>query len=195
MANMSSIQDILTGGATTFCAGPNPRISRSELVLLCGSFNPLHDGHREMTRVAECRLARPVHFELSISNVDKVALDELQCRARLAQFDSAQTVWLTRATTFPAKAQLFPRSTFIVGTDTILRVADSAYYGHDELRRDRAIRNLGESGCRFLVFGRQVGPQFRVLSDLVLPRIVMDLCQEVSEDDFRLDLCSTDLRK
>ena len=39
--------------------------------VLCGAFNPLHDGHRQLRTVAARRLGELVGYELSLHNVDK----------------------------------------------------------------------------------------------------------------------------
>jgi nicotinamide mononucleotide (NMN) deamidase PncC len=47
-----------------------------------GSFDPLHEGHRLMARIAEEIAERPVEWELSITNVDKPMLDFQEIAAR-----------------------------------------------------------------------------------------------------------------
>ena len=43
--------------------------------LLCGSFNPLHEGHRGMVRVVSKRYEE-VHFGISIKNCEKGEIDQ-----------------------------------------------------------------------------------------------------------------------
>ena len=190
---MSSIVHVLAGSADVLGVGPGAR-EREELAVLPGSFNPLHEGHLEMAQVAERWLARTVHFEISIANVEKAPLEESQCRARMAQFADHHTLWLTRAATFVEKAQLFPRATFVVGIDTILRIVEPAYYEAAAHQRDQAIEQLAAAGCRFLVFGRRVNEQFLVLAELTLPAALRELCREVPEADFRRDVSSSQQR-
>ena len=160
-----------------------------------GAFNPLHAGHLRMAEVAAEILSRPVDFELSVTNVDKPPLDYTEMSSRAGQFSPAQTLWFTRAPTFAEKAVLFPDGTFVVGADTIVRIADPKYYGGDERRRDQALAQIAQAGCRFLVFGRVYGNRFQSLSELVLPSELWVLCTEVPEDQFRLDISSTALRQ
>jgi len=167
---------------------------RTDLVLLCGAFNPLHAGHRRMAEVAEARCGVPAQLELSLTNVDKPPLDYLEIERRLTPLSGSWDVWLTRAATFAEKCELFPRATFVVGADTIVRIADDRYYGHDPARRDAAIARLVERGCRFLVYGRQRAGCFEVLGDLALPPALAKLCEEVPEGEFREDISSTALR-
>jgi nicotinic acid mononucleotide adenylyltransferase len=173
-------------------AWPANSISRRRAVFP-GAFNPLHAGHRQMAELATKRLGTAVEFEISIVNVDKPPLDFTEMHERAAQFSPGQTLWFTRAATFVEKAQLFPEATFIVGTDTILRIADPKYYGHPQARR-QALKSIARQGCRFLVFSRAVDHQVRRLSQLPLPAELTALCDEVPPRTFREDISSTQLR-
>lgn len=160
-----------------------------------GAFNPLHEGHREMAAVGCDALGVDVHFEISIENVDKPPLDYTEMAHRSRQFAADEALWFTRAPTFVAKAAIFPGATFLVGADTIVRIADPAYYGGDMGACQEAIRTIGNHGCRFLVFGRQVAGRFLSLADLKLPPKLVRLCQDVPAERFRRDISSTELRE
>lgn len=172
--------------SSTAAAGP-------PAVLFPGAFNPLHEGHRRMAQIAAAHCGRPVTFELSIANVDKPPLDFLEVADRLTQF-AGNCVLLTHAATFEQKAQANPGCTFVVGADTVLRIADPRYYGDEPRRRDASIATIASQGCRFLVFGRMIAGHFQSLADLALPQALRELCDEVPEADFRIDLSSTELR-
>jgi hypothetical protein len=159
-----------------------------------GAFNPLHRGHRGMAEVARRRLGQPVTFEISIANVDKPPLDYAEMASRAAQFGPDESLWFTRAPTFVEKARLFRGATFVVGVDTLTRLADPRYYGHDAAARDAALAEIAALGCRFLVFGRDTPTGFRALSDLSLPGALSAICQEVPPTAFREDISSTALR-
>lgn len=167
--------------------------SRPAPVLLPGAFHPFHSGHERMAEVASQRCGRPVTFEMSITNVDKPPLDFLEIDDRLQSL-AGRPVWLTRAATFVEKAVLAPGATFVVGADTIARIGDPHYYGHDAAQRDAAIVSIARQGCRFLVFGRQWDGKFHTLADLHLPASLRALCDEVPEAEFRDDVSSTKLR-
>ena len=68
-------------------------------------------------------------FELSVTNVDKPALEESEILRRLGQFGDKDTVVLTRAETFQKKAALFSRRVFVQGWDTAVRLVAPRYYG------------------------------------------------------------------
>jgi nicotinamide mononucleotide (NMN) deamidase PncC len=171
----------------------SPISSGAPALVFPGAFNPLHAGHERMAEFASARLGFPVAFEISIINVDKPALDFVEIADRVGQFSGRQ-VLLTRAPTFVEKALLVPRCVFIVGADTLVRIADTHYYGGDSKDRDVAITTIAEQGCRFLVFGRIRDGRFESLSDLGIPPELRDLCEEIPEAEFRVDLSSTELR-
>lgn len=160
-----------------------------------GEFNPLHQGHRQMAQVAAEVLRVPVEFETSITNVDKPPLDYWEIDRRLSQFDPGHTVLLTRAARFFEKSRLFPGATFVVGVDTLRRIGDPRYYGNDPAACRSAIDWIASRGCRFLVFGRNLGTGFMSLGDLDLPTTLLALCREIPADQFREDISSTALRR
>ena len=58
--------------------------SPGPLAVLPGSFNPLHEGHRQMVNVAKEMTGLDVGLELAVVNVDKPPLEEAEIRRRLA---------------------------------------------------------------------------------------------------------------
>ncbi|MFT5523751.1 MAG: hypothetical protein ACI9HK_001699 [Pirellulaceae bacterium] len=161
--------------------------------LMPGSFNPLHQGHCEMLSVAERILGGPVDLELSVVNVDKPSLDHLTVQKRIEQLPDDVRLWLTRSPTFSQQAAVFPGSTFVVGADTIVRVADVKYYDNAHCR-DRAIEAIAAAGCRFIVFGRHSESRFESLEAIDLPPALRKICEGVGQSDFRVDISSTELR-
>jgi len=147
-----------------------------------------------MAEIARKRLGMPVEFEISIQNVDKLPLDYLETARRLEQFGRDQVVWLTRAATFDEKSARFPGATFVVGSDTLRRIADPRYYGSDPAACRAALGRILARGSRFLVFGRQESGRFVGLADLDLPPELQAACEEVPADEFREDISSTELR-
>ena len=127
--------------------GPKP------VAVLPGSFDPLHHGHAALARAAAAHLGVDGHCELSVTNADKPELPRDEVERRAAQFAGVGPVWVTRAATFEAKADLFPGAAFVLGWDTAVRVIDPKYYG-GEPGRDAALRKLVACGCRLVVGGR-----------------------------------------
>jgi nicotinamide mononucleotide (NMN) deamidase PncC len=168
-------------------ANPKPEI------LFPGAFNPVHAAHEQMAALAEQRYNLPVTWELSITNVDKPPLDFIEIADRLTGL-AGRHVLLPRAPTFVEKAALAPGCRFVVGIDTIARIAEACYYGDDPAGRDEAIATVAARGCRFLVFGRVQGNKFLSVSDLNLPPALRELCDEVPAGEFRQDVSSTRIR-
>jgi nicotinamide mononucleotide (NMN) deamidase PncC len=184
--------ELLVGKREIVVIGKQPDGS-SRKVLFPGAFNPPHQGHIQMAEVAARRCGAPVTFELSIANVDKPPLDFIEVANRLELLKDRPTM-LTRAPTFVEKSALAPGCVFVVGADTIERIADPRYYGDDPAERDRAIAQIAERGCRFLVFGRTRDGRFETTSSIDIPPELRNLCDEVPESEFRADVSSTELR-
>jgi hypothetical protein len=164
-------------------------------VLFPGAFNPLHEGHLAMARHAQRVYGEPVAFEICANNVDKPQLNYLALRHRVSQFDASTPVWITNTATFVEKARCFPGVRFVVGIDTVARVGLTRYYGGDPVRLAAAVGEIGDLGCRFLVFGRAIDGRFTGLDDVDLPVALRALCTPVAESDFRQDVSSTALRE
>lgn len=159
-----------------------------------GSFNPLHEGHRLMARIAEEIAERPLAYELSIVNVDKPLLDFIEIRDRVAQF-ADQRLWLTRAATFVEKLAVFPESTFVMGADTYARLADPRYYGGSSSAAADAVKAIAAQARGLIVFGRVRDGVFVDAAQLEVPRPLRDIAYFVSPREFRLDISSTALRR
>lgn len=188
-------RDLIMGRTVATPLGHAPIAHVSPAAVFPGAFRPLHAGHRRMAQIAWERLGVPVQFEISVFNVDKPPLDYWEIDARVRQFDAGQTLWLTRTPTFLEKSRQFPGATFVVGADTLRRIAEPRYYGNDPSACQHAIERIVDRGCRFLVFGRVEGERFVSLAELNLPDALRAACQEVPADVFRDDTSSTDLRR
>ncbi len=169
--------------------------TRADAAILPGSFNPLHIGHRDLARIATSIVGGAVAYEISITNVDKPPLDIAEVHRRLAQFQGLAEVWLTHAPTFAEKSARFPGATFIVGADTVLRIVSTRYYADDERRMIAALERIAAHGCRFLVACRadRTGMLLR-LNDVPIPIEFQAMFVEIPSEQFRWDICSTDLR-
>jgi hypothetical protein len=164
-------------------------------VLLPGSFNPVHEGHMALARVAEELRQQPVAFEISVTNVDKPPLTGETVRRRLAQFAWKSPVELTRAPKFVDKSRLFPRCTFVIGADTAERLFPLKYNDGDEAQMHRTFEEIAKSGASFLVAARiDATGRVRALKDIPMPSRYTDLFTEIPEHRFRFDGSSSEIR-
>jgi len=170
--------ELLTGQRKATVIRHGPAVEHCEMAslnqpvtLFPGAFNPPHEGHLRMATIAEAKTGQQVAWEISIRNVDKPPLDFIALEIRIAALgssDNDRPILLTQAPTFREKAALAPGSTFVVGVDTVLRIANPKYYDN-EAARDEGCAQFKAAGCRILVFGRVIDGQFQTLSDLTLP--------------------------
>ena len=175
-------------------------------VVYPGSFNPLHDGHLALAKLAQETLSRdkpctvPLVFELAAMNVDKPPLAQDTVTSRVQQFAAAgASVVVTKAPRFLEKARLFPGCAFVIGADTAKRLLDTKYYDHSANEMVAALSEIKHLGCIFVVGGREEGGKFLTLEDclapLDLPSSVREMFIGLTTDEFRMDISSTELRK
>jgi hypothetical protein len=131
-----------------------------------------------------------------VVNADKPPLTVEEVRRRLAQFVGQAPLWLTRAPTFVEKAELFPGAMFVVGADTAERIVQPRFYGGSSEQLHVAMNALRARNCRFLVAGRvNTEGNFVDLANLSIPTEFRDLFVDIPANEFRVDLCSTQLRR
>jgi hypothetical protein len=198
IAPVDPIDQLLAGQIDRVTVQPDGQMMLSApqpILLFPGSFNPIHEGHVLLARVAEELRQQPLAFEISVTNVDKPPLAGETVRRRLAQFAWKSPVELTRAPTFVEKSRLFPATTFVVGVDTAERLFGPKYYGDDEARMLMALEEIANSGCSFLVAVRlDASGRARALSDILVPPRYADLFTEIPEHRFRSDTSSSEIR-
>ena len=164
-----------------------------------------------------------VVFELAILNADKPAMPRVELQKRLDYIFSPENtaklescgitnfaVSVTNRPLFLDKSELFSNCIFPVGVDTFIRLLDPKYYNHSEAQMLIGLTRIAARGVRFVVGGRSVvvggeggKKEFQVMEDALRaasiadPRIPLGEPQfftSLSEEEFRVDLSSTELR-
>jgi nicotinic acid mononucleotide adenylyltransferase len=198
VASVDSIDALVAGEVDRVTVQPDGQMTLSTPnapVLLPGSFNPVHEGHLALARVAAEMRQLPSAFEISVTNVDKPPLTAETVRHRVAQFAWKSPVELTRAPTFVEKSRLFPRTTFVIGADTAERLVAPRYYGGDEVRMHVALEEIAIRGGSFLVAVRiDAAGRVCTLNDVAVPRRYAGLFTEIPEQRFRIDTSSSAIR-
>jgi nicotinic acid mononucleotide adenylyltransferase len=171
----------------------------ADALVLAGSFNPLHDGHRRLLAAAERASRRRGIFEISIENVDKPDLPRRELEERLAQFHGSHDVAVTRTRLFTEKAAALPGAWFVLGFDTAERLLDDRYYADDGKGPGiavRALEKLAESGTRFVVAGREgKDGRYHRPEELKVPKPLRGMFVFIPPEEFRVDISSTELRE
>lgn len=200
--NAEELQQFLLISAPDDVVPPTARLdsdsaaAATRTCLLAGSFDPAHVGHFGMAEVAVQKTGTAgCWFEICVANVDKAKLRLDRLLRRLRQDFQGNGLLISNAATFVEKSKLFPGATFAVGADTIQRICQLKYYQDSQANFERAVEQIVAQQCDFLVFGRTIDGQFIGKDKLNLPNCVERLCRYVSEEDFKKDVSSTEIRR
>ncbi len=175
----------------------NPQAEYTQAIFP-GSFNPIHEAHRQMVEIAENRLGNRVALEIAVQIVDKPTLDFIDLEDRLTQIERLipnQAVWLTQTKMFEEKAEFFKETMFVIGADTLRRFADLRFYNGNTHELQDVLRMIAYWNCRFLVFARQGENGLESLRTLEIPDMLRSLCDEIPPEEFAMNLSSSEIRR
>ncbi|KAG5153127.1 hypothetical protein JHK84_029599 [Glycine max] len=103
---------------------------------------------------------------------------------------AGKTVIVSNQPYFYKKAELFPGSAFVIGADT----AHPKYYDGDYSMMLKILVGCKETGCTFLVGGRNVDGAFKVLDDIDVPEELKGMVVSIQAEQFRMDISSPEIR-
>ena len=162
--------------------------SEDTIVFYSGSWNPFHDGHAALSRIAEEVSGEQVIYELCIDNADKGIIDYFEVERRLSQ-SRLKMVLVSFAPTFLEKATLLSKIynniIFVVGSDTWNRIQDEKYAGPIQLLYDEFVR----MNVKFMVFKRDTA---QIITGSILDKLMI---HDERIDSFSNNLSSTQLRE
>ena len=140
-------------------------------------------------------------YEMSLNNADKGKLsqDDPLLMSRVVQFKNARnnpSLVLTNAKLFIDKARLMPNCHFVIGYDTYIRILNPKYYNDSTDNLRKALDEFRQYGTKFIVAGRLVDGEWETPNeDLnLVPEGYKDLFLTLTEEEFRMDISSTELR-
>jgi len=170
-------------------------------VILSGSFNPFHEGHKEMLIAAEKETNFNPFLEISITNVDKneLVLSDIQKKVDMIISHNLPLI-ISNSPRFLEKSNIFPGSIFLIGNDTFQRLFDYKYY--DDFNSNTSLSPIiqtldiiKENGCKFLVAGRITENNIFTNMDFsLIPKQFESMFSSLVESQFRNDISSTKIR-
>lgn len=170
-------------------------------LLLPASFNPLHDAHRAMAKVASEKMGHTCHFEMSITNANKPPLTYTEIYQRLDHFDKCHQfkngegdLWITRLPTFIEKAEHFAPVIFVVGADTAHRICDPRFYGGSESKMLAALQRMTDLGVKFVCFSRIVNGELVNPIKENTPKLFYDMSISIDSKVYASEISSTEIR-
>mmetsp|Transcript_4934 Transcript_4934/g.4715 ORF Transcript_4934/g.4715 Transcript_4934/m.4715 type:complete len:220 (-) Transcript_4934:31-690(-) len=197
LVDTEEIESILIDGEDNKIT-PDAKIDNP--LVLCGSFNPLHEGHMKLLDAAYKKFpTRTPCFQLCVINCDKGPINFETFAKRSSQFiKQGKKLLVSKSPLFIHMAKIWPSCMFLLGYDTFTRLLLLKYYDNSEEKLQEALQGFRDYNSQFLVAGRYDSDQDKFLTpdfeQEVEQEDYRDMFFELTEEEFRVDLSSTELR-
>ena len=166
----------------------------AKAALFPGAFNPPHEGHFGIAEEVRSNWSKPVVFTTTIDPPHKEALSVSEVLRRSCLFRGKGDILFTKGDPlYIDKASRFPRRTFVIGADALIRMFDPKWCSDPVALLD-AFR---QKETRFYVSPRMVEGRITGLGDLLFNRKEIklagfgDLCTPLHG---HWDISSSDIR-
>jgi len=180
-----------TNGSIHPIHGEDNPFNHCSIHLVPGSFNPIHDGHRELYKNADnlsylkSGTATTAFYEMSIDRANKGTIDIKSMEGRIKQFNNEGPVIISKHPLFYDKTGVLAAVKDIhmhIGIDTALRIVSM----HS---------TVGTQGIRatFHVYPRKMGDKLWTVKDLPGP-LPINFIEEKALPGNLLGLSSSDIR-
>ena len=173
-----------------------PRLEglEADVVLLPGSFNPLHHGHIGLARMIERMTGRKVVYEMTNYHPNKGVISNEELERRMNQFRSfAPVVVSDHAPLYIDKARKYPGVPMVMGADAALELLNLVHYHNRLMEMFEVLGEFRDLGTILYVVGRFVEREqtYMTLQDLSIPDRFRDIFRDGS---FREDVSSSEIR-
>lgn len=173
-----------------------PRLEglEEDVVLLPGSFNPLHHGHIGLAGMIERMTGRKVVYEMTNYHPNKGVISYEELERRMNQFRSfAPVVVSDHAPLYIDKARKYPGVPMVMGADAAFELLNPVHYHNSLMEMYDVLGEFRDVGTVLYVVGRYVEREktYMTLQDLPIPDRFRDIFRDVS---FREDISSSAIR-
>lgn len=181
MKDIDAVSNVVRYDLNKECIETGDNVEKPDIIF-SGSFDPCHKNHILMAEKAFERYGKKVHFEISLTNVDKPPIDLISLQERLNSIQKYHdlpfigSVFLTVAPLFVQKASLFENATFLIGADTANRLFKVRYYRNED-DMNNMLAHFRNKKTHFLIFQRKG-------IDLDLEPEILDICEVISLDEY-----------
>ncbi len=172
-------------------------INTQNTLFMPGTFDPIHDGHRDVITKVEKLTGKRVTLMVTADSVHKEGLSvpkmlekvAMMRNERFGHYEPRSLLFTQKDPLFIDKALKYPNAGFVVGVDAIERMLDPKW-GQPIVPMLHKFRNLG---TKFYISGRKIDNNIKTLKDINIPETFEELFIEIPNTSSSFS--STEIRK